>query len=35
MYDARTNLAAQVPGEVQSFFGDKVFETPKPATKAA
>jgi chromosome partitioning protein len=30
MYDARTNLAAQVKGEVQSFFGDKVFETLVP-----
>jgi chromosome partitioning protein len=30
MYDARTNLASQVRGEVQSFFGDKVFETLVP-----
>jgi chromosome partitioning protein len=30
MYDGRTNLAAQVRGEVQSFFGEKVFETLVP-----
>lgn len=30
MYDARTNLAAQVRGEVLSFFGEKVFETLVP-----
>ncbi len=30
MYDARTNLAAQVRGEVQSFFGDKVFAALVP-----
>ena len=30
MYDARTNLAAQVRSEVMSFFGEKVFETLVP-----
>ncbi len=30
MYDARTNLAGQVRGEVSEFFGDKVFETTVP-----
>ncbi len=30
MFDARTNLSAQVKGEVQSFFGAKVFETLVP-----
>ncbi len=30
MFDARTNLSAQVRGEVQSFFGAKVFETLVP-----
>ena len=30
MYDGRTNLAAQVKGEVQAFFGEKVFETLVP-----
>lgn len=30
MYDGRTNLAGQVKGEVQSFFGPKVFETLVP-----
>ncbi|MBK9031182.1 MAG: ParA family protein [Myxococcales bacterium] len=30
MFDARTNLSAQVRGEVQSFFGAKVFDTLVP-----
>jgi chromosome partitioning protein len=30
MYDARTNLATQVRGEVSSFFGDKVYGTVVP-----
>jgi len=30
MYDARTNLSGQVKGEVDSYFGDKVFETMVP-----
>ena len=30
MYDARTNLSGQVRGEVQEFFGEKVFETMVP-----
>lgn len=30
MYDARTNLAQQVRTEVQSFFGEKVFDTLVP-----
>jgi chromosome partitioning protein len=30
MFDARTNLSAQVKGEVQSFFGPKVFDTMVP-----
>lgn len=30
MFDPRTNLAGQVRGEVQQFFGDKVFDTAVP-----
>src|SRR5262249_22069692 len=30
MYDPRTNLAGQVRGEVQGYFGDKVFENAVP-----
>ncbi len=30
MYDARTNLATQVRGEVAAYFGDKVFESTVP-----
>ncbi len=30
MYDARTNLAAQVRGEVSAFFGDKVYANAVP-----
>jgi chromosome partitioning protein len=30
MYDARTNLAGQVRGEVEHYFGDKVFGTTVP-----
>ncbi len=30
MYDPRTNLAGQVRGEVEGFFGDKVFATAVP-----
>jgi len=30
MYDARTNLAGQVRGEVEHYFGDKVFDTAVP-----
>jgi chromosome partitioning protein len=30
MYDARTNLAGQVRGEVEQHFGDKVFDTSVP-----
>lgn len=30
MFDARTNLSAQVKGEVQAFFGAKVFDTLVP-----
>ena len=30
MYDARTNLATQVRGEVSAFFGDKVYGTVVP-----
>jgi chromosome partitioning protein len=30
MYDARTNLAGQVRGEVEAHLGDKVYETRIP-----
>jgi chromosome partitioning protein len=30
MFDGRTNLAGQVRGEVEQFFGDKVFENAVP-----
>jgi chromosome partitioning protein len=36
MFDARTNLSAQVTGDVRKHFGDKVFDTVIPrATRVA